>query len=146
MTRSSESLPVRGTTRHDEHGLLLVLEHRLDGHDTFLSGELDLGEGRAPVRIISLDDVTVLRPIHELPVPAPVWSGTLHLPHGLRPRTVPVDLAETAQAHGRDLDVLDQAEMRYALTFLGEATTESIRTARIEAIVSALPLAGIEAA
>ncbi|MFB7668415.1 hypothetical protein ACFC1R_31595 [Kitasatospora sp. NPDC056138] len=146
MTRSSESLPVRGTTRHDEQGPLLVLDHRLDGHDTFLSGELDLGDGRAPVRIISLDDVTVLRPMHRVAVPAPVWSGTLHLPHGLRPRTIPTDLAEAAQRHGRDLDALDQAETRYALTFLGEATTESIRTARIEAIVSALPVTGMETA
>ncbi|WP_405009579.1 hypothetical protein [Kitasatospora sp. NBC_01539] len=146
MTRSSESIPVRGTTRYDEHGSLLVLEHRLDGHDTFLSGELDLGEGRVPVRIISLDDVTVLRPMHRLPAPAPTWAGTLHLPHGLRPRTIPVDLAEAAQMHGRDLGALDQAETRYALTFLGEATTEPIRAARLEAIVSALPLAGIEAA
>lgn len=146
MTHSSESLPVRGTTRHDEHGLLLVLEQRLDGHDTFLSGRLDLGQGPEPVRIISLDDVTVLRPKQPLPVSTPVWTGVLHLPHGLRPRSVPADLTAAAQSHGRDLDALDPAEMRYALTFLDEATAELIRAARIDAIVSALPAADTKAA
>ncbi|MEU6234187.1 hypothetical protein [Kitasatospora sp. NPDC047058] len=146
MTRTTEHLPVHGTTRHDEHGLLLVLDQRLDGHDTFLSGRLDLGQGPEAVRIITLDDVTVLRPMETIEAPTPVWAGTLHLPHGLRPRSVPGDLADAAQTSRRDLTALDAAEMRYALTFLGEATTEQIRTARVEAIVSALPAVGGDAA
>lgn len=36
---------------------------------------------------------------------------------------------------------LDDAELRYALTFLEEATTSKIRRARIDAIVAALPAA-----
>lgn len=139
MTRSNESVAVNGTTRSDEHGLLLVLEQRLDGHDTFLSGTLDLGQGPVPVRIISLDDVTVLRPIEAIAAPTTAWSGILHLPHGLRPRDVPPDLQGAADSLGRDLEALDAAELRYALTFLGEAVTEEIRTARIDVIVSALP-------
>ena len=39
----------------------------------------------------------------------------------------------------RALDALDNAELRYALTFLEEATTADIRQARISAIVAALP-------
>ncbi|MFK0193945.1 hypothetical protein [Kitasatospora sp. NPDC090308] len=139
MTRTTDHLPVHGTTRHDEHGLLLVLAQRLDGHDTFLSGRLDLGQGPAAVRIITLDDVTVLRPMETIEVTIPSWSGTLHLPHGLRPRSIPEDLTAAARTTHRDLDAIDAAELRYALTFLGESTTEQIRIARLEAIVSALP-------
>ncbi|WP_369185154.1 hypothetical protein [Streptomyces sp. Y1] len=146
MTRTIGTFPVQGTTRRDEHGLLLVLDRRLDGHDTFLSGILDLGQGAAAVRIFTLDDVTVLRPLETIEAPSPVWAGILHLPHGLRPRVVPADLADAAQAGSRDLDALDAAELRYALTFLGEATTAQIRMARIAAIVSALPPAGGDAA
>jgi hypothetical protein len=72
-------------------------------------------------------------------MPTPQWTGVLHLPRGLRTRAVPADLAEAARRSGRDLDRLDATELRYALTFLGEATTTSIRSARIAAIVSALP-------
>lgn len=139
MSRTTAHLPVHGTTRHDHDGLLLVLDQRLDGHDTFLSGRLDLGHGPAAVRIITLDDITVLRPMEAIEAPAPSWTGTLHLPHGLRPGSVPRDLAAAAETDRRDLGALDAAEMRYALTFLNEATTEQIRAARVTAIVSALP-------
>jgi hypothetical protein len=139
VTSTNEMLPVSGTTRHDENGLLLVLEERVEGHDTFLTGRLDLGQESVPVRIISFDDVTVLRPTEAAPVLASRWTGVLHLPHGARPRRIPADLTDAARERARDVAALDPAELRYALTFLGEATTQAIRTARIEAIVSALP-------
>lgn len=48
--------------------------------------------------------------------------------------------ADSQAAPGlRDLGALDQAELRYALTFLGEASTGTIRNDRINAIVAALP-------
>lgn len=139
MKPTDQTLSVSGTTRHDEDGLLLVLDQHIEGHDTFLSGRLDLGQELVPVRIISFDDVTVLRPMESVHVTMPHWTGILRLPHGTRPRRIPADLADAAQENKRDLSALDTAELRYALTFLGEATTDTIRTARIKAIVSALP-------
>ncbi|WEH40966.1 hypothetical protein [Streptomyces sp. AM 2-1-1] len=43
-------------------------------------------------------------------------------------------------SEGRSLEALDEAELRYVLTFLAESTTTTIRQARVEAIVSALPM------
>lgn len=143
MPRTSVSLPVEGSVRYTPDGPLLVLTERLGGRDTFLSGRLDLDGTDIPVRILTLDDVTVLHPKNSPTVLAPEarWAGTLHLAHGLRRQTAPEDLESAAEAEGRILAALDDAELRYALTFLSEATTREIRAARIAAIVSALPFA-----
>lgn len=136
-------LAVSGAVAADSDGTMLVLAERLDGHDTFLTARLDLDDDRTvTVRILTLDDVTVLRLAdgEEAPDLATSWAGRLHLPHGLRPRSIPEDLATAAVAANRDIGALDTAELRYALTFLGEATTASIRIGRIAAIVSALPV------
>ncbi|WP_405842625.1 hypothetical protein OG528_30040 [Streptomyces platensis] len=141
MTISAMNIPVTGMLSQGPNGPLLVLSRRLDGHDTFLKGSLEVGEAQIPVRILTLDDVTVLRLTNHANFPAlgTSWQGTLHLPHGLRPRTVPPDLRQTAERENRSLDVLDEAELRYALTFLSESTTAAVRQARVEAIVSAMP-------
>jgi hypothetical protein len=139
MTRTDTAVPIHGTVRRDSHGLLLVLDQRIESRDTYLSGLLDLGEGPTAVSIITLDDITVLRPKGPIAEPEPVWTGTLHLPAGIRPRQIPDDLAAAARFSRRDLSALDSAELRYALTFLSEASTEPIRAARIAAIVTALP-------
>ncbi|HEV2378083.1 MAG TPA: hypothetical protein VGS19_38705 [Streptosporangiaceae bacterium] len=141
MPETAHSLRVAGTVALDSHGAILVLSERLDGHDTFLTGQLQLGDTPPiAVRILTFDDVTVLRVLgHSLPPTGP-WSGILHLPHGWRTRSIPADLASAATAAKRDLLALDEAELRYALTFLGEASTHAIREMRIDAIVSALPL------
>ncbi|KPI17645.1 hypothetical protein OK074_1666 [Actinobacteria bacterium OK074] len=146
MPGTPVNVPVDGTVSHSAEGPLLVLSHRLDGHDTFLTGNLDLpgiAETTVPVRILTLDDVTVLRPTDTFPAPAAgtPWSGTPHLPHGLRPRTAPPDLEAACDRERLSLDALDEAELRYVLTFLSEATTPTVRRARIRAIVSALPAA-----
>jgi FMN phosphatase YigB (HAD superfamily) len=142
MSTPLPALPVSGTLRHDNDGILLVLDQHIDGHDTFLSGRLALDNEPIPpfpVRILSFDDVTVLRLTQPVPVPIPdSWSGTLHLPHGTRLRGIPDDLAAAAASAGRTVTALDPAERRYALTYLGEATTTQIRAARIAVIVSAL--------
>ena len=57
----------------------------------------------------------------------------------LRPGLIPRDLQEVEEAADRRLDALDTAEIRYALRFLEEATTNQIRVSRIDAIVRALP-------
>ncbi|MEE6260171.1 hypothetical protein [Plantactinospora sonchi] len=118
-----------------------MLAERLGGHDTFLTGVLQLGDRRIAVRIITLDDVTVLRPVapEAFADLATSCSGVLHLPHGSRRRAIPADLAAAAARHQRALDHLDDAELRYALTFLEEAATSHIRQARIDAIVAAIP-------
>ncbi|MFI6575391.1 hypothetical protein ACIBFB_06290 [Nocardiopsis sp. NPDC050513] len=142
MPRTSLTLTANGSIKHTADGPLFVLAERLEGHDTFLTGNLDLDghKERLRVRILTFDDVTVLHPTSALPdALGERWSGTLRLPHGLRPRVVPRDLEAAAHARGRRLDALDTAETRYALTFLAEATTDQIRAARVDAIVQALP-------
>lgn len=147
MPHTTASLAVTGTIPVHSDGSMVILSQRLDGYDTFLTGLLELDDGvLRPVHIVTMDDVTLLRSTSgaSLPRLAETWSGNLHLPHGQRPHTVPQDLAEAAQANGRDLNSLDSAELRYALTFLGEATTAAIRRGRVDAIVSALPVTGAE--
>jgi hypothetical protein len=135
------TLDVTGTIRKDDGPALLVLDERLDGHDTFLSGSLELGNGeRLSVTILTFDDVTVLHPASTVSVPPGAWAGRLHLRHGLRPRSIPDDLAAAATHRGRRIDVLDEAEVRYAVTFVGEAASAPIRAARIDVIVNALPV------
>ena len=136
-----QSLSVRGTIALDSGGNMLVLSERLDGHDTFLTGRLEFGSGvLVRVRILTLDDVTVLRMLEPSPTALPEsWTGILHLPRGWRRRSIPEDLFVAAERAHRDLAALDEAELRYALTFLGEASTDSIRRARIEVVVNALP-------
>jgi hypothetical protein len=120
---------------------VLVLKDRLEGHDTFLSGNLELDGALIPVRILTFDDVTVLHPTGKpFEFNGTDWSGHLHLPHGLRKQPAPPDLEQAAAEQGRALAALDKAELRYAVTFLTEATTPHIRSARIDVIVSALPM------
>ena len=143
MPATTMALPVTGVvSASGAVGSVLVLEHRLEGHDTFLTGRLDLQDGRSVnVRILTFDDVTVLSVVDGVAGIAPggAWSGVLHLPHGWRVSPAPQDLVLAAQAADRDLGALDRAELRYAVTFLGEATTSTIRAARIRVIVDALP-------
>jgi hypothetical protein len=141
MPHAIESLPVTGSIGTHDDGHQFVLHERLTGRDTFLTGVLELNGRSLRVRIITLDDVTVLRPLtRDEPTTAePTWSGVLHVPHGARARLLPDDLVDAASAQERSLDSLDDAELRYALTFLDEATTTEIRHSRIRTIVAALP-------
>lgn len=147
MPATSATLRVTGTVAADSAGTMLVLTRRLDGHDTFLTGLLDAGDSPPiPVHILTFDDVTVLRLADDNtapPLQGGLWSAVLRLPHGQRPRVIPPDLAEAARRRRKDLTVLDTAELRYALTFLGEATTPAIRQARIDAILATLPVATV---
>ncbi|UQU64774.1 HAD family hydrolase [Couchioplanes caeruleus] len=140
MPATAHSLPITGSISDGDGTPQVVLTERLVGYDTFLTGVLDSGQQRVPVRIITLDDVTVLRPVEATALvgATDTYSGVLHLSHGSRRRTIPEDLAlEVARRH-RTLDLLDEAELRYALTFLEEATTETIRQARIAVIADAV--------
>ncbi|MGC4828856.1 hypothetical protein [Micromonospora arida] len=143
MPETTQRLPITGTVAADSNGTFLVLSERLDGHDTFLTGQLQLHDAQpVHVQILSFDDVTVLRLLDPSHVPpAGPWAGILQLPHGWRTRSIPDDLVNAVRVARRDLAVLDEAERRYALTFLAEASTPTIRQARIETIVNALPAA-----
>ncbi|MFE1348508.1 hypothetical protein [Streptomyces sp. NPDC058757] len=134
-------VPVQGRTVHAPTGSLLLLDARLEGHDTFLTGTLTVAGHDLAVRIITLDDSTTLQPVHPLPAALPAqWTAALHLRHGQRDRRIPEDLRTAADIAGRDLGALDDAELRYALTFLGEATTPAIRADRVGVIVRSLPV------
>ena len=62
MPRTAQSLPVTGFVGRHGSTPQLVLHERLTGRDTFLTGILEVAQHRLQVRIITLDDVTVLRP------------------------------------------------------------------------------------
>lgn len=144
MPLTTLTIKVEGTTTSGPSGPLLILSQRLEGHDTFLTGTLSLGDQQVPVRIMTFDDATTLQPTAPANVPphGGHWTGALHLPHGLRSKAVPADLQQAADTARRDLGALDAAELRYALTYLEEAATPAIRSARIEAIVTPLPAKG----
>src|SRR6266536_922364 len=63
MPRTAQSLPVTGFVGRHGSTPQLVLHERLTGRDTFLTGILEVAQHRLQVRIITLDDVTVLRPV-----------------------------------------------------------------------------------
>lgn len=140
MTTETAPIAVEGTVQSADGRRLLILTARLDGHDTFLTGNLALGTEQITVRVMTFDDMTVLLPDQDTAsLPEAAWTGTLHLRHGRRHQHIPADLAIAAQQQGALLSALDEPEMRYATTYLGEATTPDIRHARIAAILAPLP-------
>lgn len=138
-------IPVQGRCEAATPGPHLVLDGGpLSGHDTFLTGTLLLAEphtAEIPVRILTLDDITVLSPTTNPTSPLPGagtrWSGVLRLPHGWRTPALPEDLAHAAATAVIDLGQFDEALTRYALTFLGEAHDPEVRAQRIRVILAA---------
>ncbi|MBF6259876.1 HAD family hydrolase [Nocardia farcinica] len=136
MPATAISLPVTGRFKGDH----FILAERLVGYDTFLSGMLEINGISRSVRILTFDDITVLKMADSSGLTDGVYeSGILHIPHGLRSRQMALELERAASARRRDLTALDDAELRYALTFLSEAVEPEIREARVDAIISALP-------
>lgn len=145
MPRHTGELAVRGRLERREGTVLFVVDKRLSGHDTFLSTTLRLDQPvhlpELPVRILTFDDVTVLAPlVSVLPQSqdGEEWGGTLLIPHGARPPTIPDDLAQAAAERGVDTTGWSPAEARHLLTFLGEAVSGPVRTERIGMIIAAL--------
>ncbi len=145
MPRHTGELVVRGRLERREGAVLLVVDERLSGHDTFLSTTLRLDQPvrlpDLPVRILTFDDVTVLAPlVSVLPQSqdGEEWEGTLLIPHGARPPTIPDDLAQAAAEAGVDTSSWSPAEARHLLTFLSEAGSGPVRTERIGLIIAAL--------
>ncbi|WP_329612570.1 hypothetical protein OG244_04045 [Streptomyces brevispora] len=138
-------LAVRGRLEQRGGKRLFVVDKRLSGHDTFLSATLRLDQPvhlpELPVRILTFDDVTVLSPLGAVVMRAQAgeeWSGTLLVPHGSRPPTIPHDLAQAAAEARVDTSGWSPTEARQLLTFLGEAGPGPVRTERISMIVATL--------
>ncbi|MHA5048859.1 hypothetical protein [Streptomyces sp. SD15] len=138
-------LAVHGRLEQREEKALLVVHERLSGYDTFLSTTLRLDRPvvlpQLPVRILTFDDVTVLSPLGPALPQAQAgeeWSGTLLIPHGSRPPTIPEDLAQAAAEAGVDTSGWSPTEARQLLTFLGEAGPGPVRTERINMIVATM--------
>ncbi|MEU8954880.1 hypothetical protein AB0C93_11295 [Streptomyces sp. NPDC048518] len=145
MPRHTRELAVHGRLERRDGTELFVVDGRLSGHDTFLSSTLRLDQPvhlpELPVRILTFDDITVLSPLTPtLPKSqaGEEWSGTLLIPHGARPPTIPDDLAQAAAEAGVDTSSWSPAEARHLLAFLSEAGSEPVRTERICVIISAL--------
>lgn len=139
MTR----LAVRGR-RHDHAGArAYVLDRRITGHDSFRPAEL-LVEGLeglrtlARVRVLTLDDVTLVCPLPDQPPLAQEWEGTLVLPDTHRDTDLPADLAASLAAVGITPDQLEEAQRRYLAGFVAEARPGPTRDARVAVAVSAV--------
>jgi len=131
-------IPVRGTVRRRRDGPpLLVLDDRLDGHDTFLQARLVLDHGASiKVRVHTFDDLTVLHPTGAVAIKG-TWSGRLVL-RGRRPPPVPDDLAAALATAGASLNGLDDRERRHLLGYVADATDPVVRRCRIVTIVAGL--------
>ncbi|NIL60073.1 hypothetical protein HCB18_27750, partial [Salinispora arenicola] len=122
MPETIQRLPITGTVAADSNGTLLVLSERPRRRRHLPDRPAPTPRRSAGTGAdLELDVITVLRlldPSHA--PPAGSWAGILHLPHGWRTRSIPDDLVTAVRAARRDLTVLDEAERRYALTFLAE--------------------------
>ena len=142
----AEMMPVRGAVRRRGDKPLLVLNRRLDGHDTFLQADLALDPDgvNVRVRVLTFDDVTVLHPAPDTDLPdrthGASWTGRLRLPVERRPGTVPDDLADALAGAGlpADLAGLDERERRHLLGYLADATEPATRCSRIITLVAGL--------
>jgi hypothetical protein len=159
-----QTMPVRGH-REDHDGLhSYVLDERISGYDSYRAAELVLAGAWEPgvardrrttvqVRVLTLDDVTIVSPLPgqaELP---DRWRGTLVLPASTRGRAMPADLARALLTAGLDPAGLDPAGLdpagddvgarRHLVEFVAEARPGSpTRAARVAAAVDALRRAG----
>lgn len=118
-----------------------VLSERITGHDSYRPAHLI----RPPdppllVRVMTLDDITIVYPLESGVTLPDEWDGTLRLaskPRGLR---MPADLAAALAEAGVDAEQLDPAQRRHLIGFVAEARPGPTRQARIAAAVkSVLP-------
>jgi hypothetical protein len=152
--KSATTVTVSGHVRHTggpaaagaepaaaAHDLHLVCATRLDGYDTFLSGDLTLNDGQQiNVRILTFDDLTVLLPRQQLDgwADGQPWNGTLRLRPAAKKADVPDDVAEAMHAAGLDESSYDPGELTHLLTWLEEAADADLRRQRLALIVQSL--------
>ncbi|MGW4412390.1 hypothetical protein ACWEJ6_50920 [Nonomuraea sp. NPDC004702] len=152
--KSATTITISGHVRHTgspaaadtepaeaANDLHLVCATRLDGYDTFLSGDLTLNNGQQiNVRILTFDDLTVLLPRQHLDgwADGQAWNGTLRLRPAARKAEVPDDIAEAMHAAGLEESSYDPGELTHLLTWLDEAADADLRHQRLAVIVQSL--------
>ncbi|WP_460517180.1 hypothetical protein [Flindersiella endophytica] len=118
-----------------------VLSDRISGHDSYRPAQL-LRPPHPPVqvRVMTLDDITIVYPLEAGVILPDEWDGTLRLASKARGVRMPADLAAALAAAGVDVDGLDPAQRRHLIGFVAEARPGPTREARIAAAVqSVLP-------
>jgi hypothetical protein len=90
------------------------------------------------VRVLTLDDVTLVCPLPDEPDLPDRWEGTLVLPKAGSGPAMPADLVQAIVAAGLDPTVLDDAARRHLVGFVTEARPGPTRTARIAVAVDAV--------
>ncbi|WP_020577734.1 hypothetical protein [Actinopolymorpha alba] len=137
-TAAPESLAIRGH-REDHDGMrAYVLDRRLTGYDSYRTARLIVAD-RPPlrVRVLTLDDLTVLCPLPEQRELPDRWEGTLELPATSRGSVMPADLTRALVEAGIEPTALDDAQRRHLIGFVAEARPGPTRDARLAAAVSA---------
>ncbi|MEQ4206443.1 hypothetical protein ABN028_07665 [Actinopolymorpha sp. B17G11] len=152
-------MAVRGH-REDHDGLRsYVLDERISGYDSYRAAKLVLAGAWEPgveyarsrvsvqVRVLTLDDVTIVNPLPGQPELPDHWRGTLVLPASTRGRSMPADLTRALLAAGLDPADLDSGPRRHLVEFVAEARPGSpTRDARLAAAVAALRSVSVETA
>jgi hypothetical protein len=150
-TRPAQTMEVRGH-REDHDGFRsYVLDERISGYDSYRAAELVLDEVCEPpaeyapdqvsvqVRVLTLDDVTIVSPLPGQPELPDRWRGHLVLPASSRGRAMPADLTCALLAAGLDPSDLEAGSLRHLVEFVAEARPGSAtRDARVAAAVDAL--------
>lgn len=115
-----------------------VLDERIAGHDSFLPARLVRpDQPDVTVRVLTLDDITLIYPLTpEIRLPDD-WHGTLRLASHRRGPKLPSDLATALAEAGVDVERLDPARRRHLIGFVAEAKPGPTREARITAAVAA---------
>jgi hypothetical protein len=115
-----------------------VLDERITGHDSYRPARLVRPDGpEVTVRVLTLDDITLIYPLSDQIRLPDEWDGRLLLTAKPRGPKLPADLAAALVAAGVDVDELDPARRRHLIGFVAEAKPGPTREARIAAAVQA---------
>lgn len=143
-----EAVPVKATLVEGAGGRYLQLVERLSSRNSYLSAQLRVSGGTVMVRVWTMDNLTLLDVLDRIDVvtgslddTGSTLTGDLLLRDARELRLIPPELIEHALASGRDVRSLTTADLRYAVTYIDEASDPRIRAERIDVVVRSLPLA-----
>lgn len=97
------------------------------------------------VRILTLDDVTLLCPLPDEPELPDHWEGTLLLPPHSRGQSMPAELVDALVTAGVDPAELEVASLRHLVGFVAEARPGPTRDARVALAVTAVRMERVHA-
>lgn len=125
---------------HDNGVRAYLLDERLTGRDSYRVAELVVagGETIVRVRVLTLDDVTIVCPLPGEPSLPDHWEGRLVLRSRERGITMPSDLERALADAGLDPATLDAAQRRHLVGFVSEARPGPTRAARLAVAVAAV--------